>query len=375
MSITTTEIRKLNCSLIYQMIYENDGVSKDMIARQLNFSLPTISQNLKTLLEANKICRGSTQTATGGRPAVLYKFNADAKIAIGVEVLAERLNVAAVNLRGEILKKDTLEIGFLTNETYFSIFGAWINRFISSLEREPQDILGITVALQGIVAADGEHIMYGKILNSNAFSRSDFSRYFSCPLSLIHDAEAAAIAEHWHDPSLENAIYLSLNPFLGSAVILRGGVLRTPYLSSGTIEHMTLHPDGNLCYCGKRGCADAYCSANSLLRSAAENLPAFFQSVRKGNIKAVQIWHGYLRELALLIDDLRMVMGSDILIGGLLAKYFTPEDLQYVKNSVLSYTTFKTVDFQICRGHHEEKAALVGAALTLICNYLKEEGL
>ena len=168
MSITTTEIRKLNCSMVYKMIYESDGVSKDMISRELNFSLPTISQNLNTLLAANKIYRGSVQTATGGRPAVLYKFNANAKIAIGVEVLAERLNVAAVNLRGEILRNDTLEISFLTDEAYFSLFGGWINRFINSLERDPQDILGIAVTIQGIVAADGEHILYGKILNSNA---------------------------------------------------------------------------------------------------------------------------------------------------------------------------------------------------------------
>ena len=55
MSITTTEIRKLNCSMVYKMIYENTGVSKDMISRELNFSLPTISQNLNTLLAANKI--------------------------------------------------------------------------------------------------------------------------------------------------------------------------------------------------------------------------------------------------------------------------------------------------------------------------------
>lgn len=373
MSITTTEIRKLNCNMIYKMIYENDGVSKDMISRKLNFSLPTISQNLKALLAANKIYCGSTQTATGGRPAVLYKFNANARVAIGVEVLAEHLNVAAVNLRGEILREDTLDIGFLAAETYFSIFGTWINRFIHSLGLQTQDILGITVTIQGILADDGEHIMYGKILNSNSFSRSDFARHFSIPLSLIHDAEAAAIAEHWYNPSLENAIYLSLNPFLGSAVILQGGVLRTRQLSSGTVEHMTLHPDGYLCYCGKRGCVDAYCSANSLLRSAAENLPAFFQHVREGNIRAVQVWHNYLKELALLIDNLRMVMGSDIVIGGLLAKHIAAEDLEYIKNSVLAYTTFKNVDFQISRGYHGDKAALVGAAITRICHYLKEE--
>ena len=120
---------------------------------------------------------------------------------------------------------------------------------------------------------------------------------------------------------------------------------------------------------------DAYCSVNSLIRSSAENLPTFFAHVRTGNLKAVRIWHNYLKELALLIDNVRMVLGSDVLIGGLLGKYFTEEDLQYIKQSVLSYTTFKNADFSIRKGYFGEKAVLVGSALTLIRNYLKEEAL
>ena len=99
MGITTAKLPHLNCNMVYKMIYENNGVSKNMISQQLNFCLPTITQNLNTLLSLNKIYRGTTMGTTGGRPAVLYHFNADARIAIGGEVLAERLNVAAVNLK------------------------------------------------------------------------------------------------------------------------------------------------------------------------------------------------------------------------------------------------------------------------------------
>ena len=55
MGITTSELKQLNCDMVYRMIYENNGITKQMIAKELRFSLPTISQNLGYLLEQDKI--------------------------------------------------------------------------------------------------------------------------------------------------------------------------------------------------------------------------------------------------------------------------------------------------------------------------------
>ena len=67
------------------------------------------------------------------------------------------------------------------------------------------------------------------------------------------------------------ALMITLDNCLCNALILNGKVYQG-YLSSGTLEHMVLHPNGKQCYCGKKGCVDSYCSAASLIRMTRMSL-------------------------------------------------------------------------------------------------------
>ncbi len=52
-------------------------------------------------------------------------------------------------------------------------------------------------------------------------------------------------------------------------------------MHSGTLEHMCIHPDGPLCYCGSRGCLETYCSANALEQAAGMPAKEFFPLLRE----------------------------------------------------------------------------------------------
>ena len=111
---------------------------------------------------------------------------------------------------------------------------------------------------------------------------------------------------------------------------------------------MCLYPNGNECYCGK-----------------------------KGSPPQVEIWHNYLRDLAITIDNIRMVISSDIIIGGILQPFITDEDLQLLNDYVKMHTTFKMVDFSLIRGVCGAKAAMIGSALThinIFCKIYKIKG-
>ena len=69
------------------------------------------------------------------------------------------------------------------------------------------------------------------------------------------------------------------------------------------------------------------------------------------------------------------VTAAVLIIGGLLTPYLTDEDLDSIKDSVYSLTTFKNADFTISKGKYGKKATLIGTALTRITDYLKEERL
>lgn len=51
----------------------------------------------------------------------------------------------------------------------------------------------------------------------------------------------------------------------------------------GEVGHMTIVPDGLPCYCGKKGCMDAYCSAKGLSVLTDDRLESFFSRLHQGD--------------------------------------------------------------------------------------------
>lgn len=52
---------------IYDLIYQKEKISKQDIAYELKLSLPTVTQNLLSLENAQLINRGGSFASTGGR--------------------------------------------------------------------------------------------------------------------------------------------------------------------------------------------------------------------------------------------------------------------------------------------------------------------
>ena len=78
---------------------------------------------------------------------------------------------------------------------------------------------------------------------------------------------------------------------------------------------MILVPGGRKCYCGKSGCADAYCAASVLTQDNRQSLDAFMEKIESGDEKILQTWNEYLDHLAVLISNLRMAYDMDIILG------------------------------------------------------------
>ena len=265
--LTTAEIRKLNCEKIFAYIYQSRRTSKQTIAQVMGLSMPTVTQNLKVLEHLGLIERNGFYESTGGRKAQMIHCIQDARIAIGAAVLQEGLSLCAVGLCAQIIKEEQHPLPFQNTDRYYREVGRLVTAFAGGLPYPSDRILGIGIAIQGLVSPDGEQVIYGSILQNTGTTRQSFQAHLPFPCRLLHDTDAAAAAEFWHNEELRDAVYLVLNRNLGGALVI-GGEIRCGW---GIIEHMTLVPGGKPCYCGRLGCAEAYCSANSLRQAV---LPA-----------------------------------------------------------------------------------------------------
>ena len=372
MKFTTVEMRQINCRKVYDFIYENRVVSKQMIANDLKMSIPTIAQDINYLMKKDLVCEYGHAKSSGGRPPVLYQCNDNARVAVGVEVMINCVNIYAVNIAGDVIRHSSLTRRFTAEEEYYRTVCGAVTEFIESLELPSRTLLGVAVAIQGIVSMDGESVVYSGVLNNSKITRADFASRLKWPCVLIHDSDAAGYAETRHDKDIEKAAYIYLNPYFGSTMILDGKVIQDEDISSGIFAHMCLYPGGRKCYCGKRGCVDAYCSANALEKEAEMDLDQFFALVRKKDEQALAVWKRYLNNLAITMNNIRMVINCDFVIGGKLEKYLTADDYETLKEYARNANAFNSAKFRVKEGYYGDKAAPIGAALTLIDEFLEQ---
>ena len=188
---------------------------------------------------------------------------------------------------------------------------------------------------------------------------------------MIHDSDAAAMAELWFDHSLTDAVcvYLEMRP--GGAVIVDGQLYQGPNLCNGTIEHMTLVPDGGECYCGQRGCMDVYCSPEALTEDG-ESLSGFFSVLEQGEQEHRQRFNGWLGNVAQAIRNIRSMLAGDIIIGGEAAHYLDDDDVTTLKKLVEERSAFHTDHFTLRKSLCLDNQNEIGAALRFVQTFIDE---
>lgn len=412
-SATSTDIRIANRRKVLRAVYGHKEISKQGISQALSMSLPTVTQNLKEIEAMGLIERRGLYESTGGRKAHIYHFVSRARIALGVVLLKEFYRIVAVDLYGNVLKSKEVPVPFSRTEDYFLGLGREIRNFAweavqrreeeraegkekagaeSKAETGPetgagdqresgiqiqgeilpwkQQILGVSIAIQGLVSNDGSAVIYGEILGCTGLKLQEIQRAVDFPCTLIHDTEASAIAEMWFRKSKKDAVLLSLNRNFGGALIVNGDVHRGQEFSSSVIEHMRLYPEGRPCYCGKKGCMEAYCSANALQQEAGEPLKQFFQAMRSGCRERTAVWHRYLRNLAMGINNIRMLFDCEYIIGGYLHSFMEEQDFFLLAQYAKEECSFQSADIRLVHSAFTDDSAAPGAGIFLVKRFL-----
>lgn len=368
-SITLKDIKKNNYSLIYHLLYQHGKLSKQAIANELNLSLPTVTQNLVRLEKENLIEKSGQFESSVGRRATAYTICSKARISIGVEILKKSVRILAIDLKGASFQQTEFALRYSNEESYFKEVSQAVLQFITSLDVSDDQVLGIGFAVQALTSIDGQKITYGKILNSTGLDIDVFAKYLDYPCMFVHDAQCAAITELWLQNDIGDAVYLSIGPHLGGAIILNDRLYMGNEGYSGTVEHMTVNPNGPSCYCGKNGCMETYSSINALLEEN-EPLDDFFNQVRSNIPSYLERWHTFLNHLAYSINNIHLVLNRDFILGGHLAPYLEKSDLEMLHEKVNERTAFPSNEPFIHLSCSPKNGVPIGAAIRYIQSFL-----
>ena len=369
-AVRTPELRRSNRRSVFLEIYKNRSVSKEQIKMALGLSLPTVTQNLLELEEQGLIRKQGLLSSTGGRKASAYAVVNDFRVAVGLYLQKEAYSIEAIDLYGEVLARKSVNRAFARTDAYFHHLGESLESFLREHAIDPASVLGVGIALEAIVSPDHQKVTYSEVYKCTGLRAEELGKYISFPVTLYHDSHATAEAELWARNDIRNAVLIILNRYMGGALIIDGSI-REGESFGCVLEHMEIQEDGPKCYCGKKGCFETFCSTYALERDAGESLDEFFSKLRSGDEKAAALWERYLQYLSRGINNIRMLIDCEFIIGGHLRQYLSEEDFARLRALTDEKCPLRLGNAVISPSEFRSESAEKGAALPAVKTFLQ----
>lgn len=368
---TNMEVKKKNRNRVFRYICRNGTVSNPDISYDMKMSLPTVTQITKELIEKGFIEEIGELESTGGRRAKALSAAVNVKQAVGLDITKNHISFVLTNLTGEILNHVRIFLPYTHEEAYYRRVNEELESFLEKSSADRKRILGIGISFPGIIDLDRQLITYSHILGVKMISFDSVSRFFDYPCCFLNDANAGAYAEGIHSDERERFFYLSLSNTVGGAIFDNHGMVQGNHFRCGEVGHMTVIPDGKTCYCGKKGCLDAYCSETILSDAAEGKLEKFFELLERKDQKAAEIWDVYTSYLTVALNNIHMLLDCDIILGGYVGSYAGPY-LSDIWNKVSERNTFTEDQKFVNSCRYKVGAAALGAALEVIENFVRQ---
>lgn len=261
--------RPYNRRIVLETIRLHGPIARGEIARRVGLTVQTVSTIIREL-ELQDFILGSRETPKGrGYPATALTLNPEGGFAIGANVTPIGIDVALVNLAGDIIGERGREIANIEPEAAFAEIAS-AARELRAL-RPKGRMLGLGMAMPGPFDVESMSFVGPTTLHGwkDVPIAERLNEVTRLPAFVGRDVASAALSERLYGAgrSLHEFYYLYLGVGTGGLLVHEGQVLQGARGNAGEIGHVPFIPDGEYCpSCGNRGCLERYLSVEAFDR-------------------------------------------------------------------------------------------------------------
>jgi predicted NBD/HSP70 family sugar kinase len=276
-STTTTvrDLRRSNRSRALWQVFLSGPMTRQEIGVLAGLSPATVSNLVADLVSEGIIAEVGLEDSNGGRPRGLLQVNPEYGYVIGVDVgetefLVELFDLG-LGMRARHLSATDMAVLDPTDAVTHVAEG--IRSVIAQARVEERAILGVGVAVPGLVEHTEHAIVYGQSVGWDAVPVESMLRdMIDLPVLVDNGAKTLGQAEKWFGAArgTDNAIIVLLGMGLGTCIISNGEVYRGATSSAGEWGHTSVVVGGRRCRCGANGCLEAYVGAAAIAARYAE---------------------------------------------------------------------------------------------------------
>lgn len=265
----------LRLKLVSALI-ENQGMTFAEISSGLKISSPKTLELINGLMADQVIVQDEKGASIGGRKPIINKLKSGLFHVLCVEV--ERFGVKLTvidNNNNKVQPTQVVPIDLSADQSALEPLLLIIERYLESADVSPAQLLGVGMSMPGLIdIRQGQNLTY---LYGGADGKSlkyAIAQRLGKPVHLTNDVKNAAIAElkFGYARDKKNVLVILMDWGIGLGIIMDGKVRNGTNGFSGEIGHIPFVEDGDLCYCGKKGCLETVASGIALARLAKEGI-------------------------------------------------------------------------------------------------------
>lgn len=260
-------VKQENKTLVLSTIINRTPISRAGVAQVTGLNKGTVSSLVSELISEDLVTESGPGKSSGGRRPVMLLFNEKAGYSISIELEIGHILGVISDLNGNIIVRENLQMKTTLFDTVFPSLVNLIKELIDRVPRSRYGVIGIGVAVPGVVTHEGKVLLAPNLDWKNVDLQVKLADYFDLPIYIENEADAGAYGEVTFGSSADtnHMIYVSLGVGIGIGLVLDGKLYQGASGFSGEMGHMTIIKDGLSCRCGNRGCWEKYASERALL--------------------------------------------------------------------------------------------------------------
>lgn len=272
-------MRAYNASLLLNLVWESEGISRAELARQTGLSRSTVSDIVSEHRAKQLITESHVARSTGGRPPIVLCFNDERFRLIGVEMGSSHVSTLITDVRGQprvVFHRDHDVQG--DPEGTLRIIERDIERCLEVARGSGAQVVGIGIAVPCPINPARPEQLSPRILPRWEGTRlaERLRERFQVAVLIDNDANLGALAERWWGAGrqIPDFAYVKIATGVGAGIIIDGHIYRGSGGVAGEIGHTAVRADGPRCRCGLNGCLESLVGTPALLRQVVEQRSA-----------------------------------------------------------------------------------------------------
>lgn len=290
---------------------------------------------------------------------------------IGIDIGGTQVKMGIVSAEGVVGNTAAYDVAFDGYKT--PIMDTVMQKLAVFLEEnglEENQISGIGVSATGQIDVKEGTVVgaAGHIKNwEGCCIRERIKSLYSVPVSVMNDANCAALAEQWIGAAkgATDAIVITVGTGVGGGIINNSEILCGAGGCAGELGHITIRNNGRMCSCGNRGCYEQYASTTALVKMVKQavkkdevpvslfkdgiiNGKTIFEAIKKDVAleACVNKWIGYVADG--LVGMIHTFDPQVVLVGGGVSvqkEYFIDPLRAQIKSRIMhEYAKHVTID-------------------------------